>query len=526
MSVQHPPIGTSTSPTDDILPDLCGLTVQGVQDGFRSGAFTAESLAQACFRQIDAFNGHYNAVIFRNEAALADARAIDARRRAGEPLGPLAGVPVVIKDPMDMVGFPTTAGWSLLCSKTGGIDLFPATDAPVVARMRAAGAILLGKTNVPVLSASGTHADNSWAGPTLNVAMPSRAPGGSSAGTAAAVAAGMAVLGLAEETGGSIQNPASAQDLVGIKPTIGLVPNAGVVPLSGNRDVVGPIARCVHDAALCLDLLAGYSAEDPKTLAGVGKRPPLGYTAGLRSDALQGMRLGLYGPGWRDQPLSAEAQALYARAMQELQAQGAILVDDPFLGSGFAALRKITVDGSNFDARGMESVPYDLHKYLQRLGPAAALQTFDAFAAATASQAAFAPDGALGYLHHLPQFVACLQHPTTPPDLSEFIAVKARYLQIVDEVFTRHRLDGLVFPQMRQELPPALSGQTIQETTVGEINIAGMPAVTVPAGYYASGAPFGLLFVGRLWSEADLLAYAFAYETATRHRKRPALQAT
>ena len=366
------------STTEPLSIDLSTLTVEKVQEGFRTRAFTAESLAEACFRQIDQFNGHYNAVIFRNDAAaLADARAIDRRRAAGEPLGPLAGVPVVIKDPMDMVGFPTTAGWSLLCGKTGGVDLMPATDAPVVARLRAAGAILLGKTNVPVLSHTGTHADDSWAGPTLNVAMPSRVPGGSSAGTAAAVGAGMAVLGLAEETGGSIQNPASAQDLVGIKPTIGLVPNAGVMPLSANRDVVGPIARCVRDAALCLDVLAGYTAEDPKTLAGVGKPPARGYTAGLRSDALKGARLGLYGAGWRPQALSPETQALYARAMDELKAQGAVLVDDPFLGSGFAALRQPTAPLPNFDARGMESVPYDLQKYLERLGPDAALKSFD-----------------------------------------------------------------------------------------------------------------------------------------------------
>jgi amidase len=353
--------------------------------------------------------------------------------------------------------------------------------------------------------------------------MPSRVPGGSSAGTAAAVSASMAVLGLAEETGGSIQNPASAQDLVGIKPTIGLVPNAGVVPLSANRDVVGPIARCVRDAALCLDVLAGYTAEDPKTLAGVGKKPPLGYTAKLRKEALKGVRLGLYGPGWRDQPLSAETQKLYERAAEELKAQGAVLVDDPFHGSGFAALRKPTVPSSNFDARGMESLPYDLQKYLERLGPNAALKSFSAFAEATASESAFGPDGVLGYMHRLPQFVASLQSPTTPPDLSDFIAVKERYLQIIEEVFTRERLDGLVFPQMREELPVVRTGQTIQETTVGEINIAGMPAVTMPAGYYASGAPFGLLFVGRLWSEADLLAYAYAYESATQHRKIPYL---
>ena len=523
MSANEPTPGAAAAAAASI--DLTSLTIETVQEGFTSGAFTAESLARACLQQIEAYNARYNAIIFMNDAALDDARAIDRRRQAGEALGPLAGVPVVIKDPMDMVGFPTTAGWSLLYSRTGGVDLMPGTDSPVVARMRAAGAVMLGKTNVPVLSHTGTHADDSWAGPTLNVAMPARVPGGSSAGTAAAVGAAMAVLGLAEETGGSIQNPASAQDLVGLKPTIGLVPNAGVMPLSGNRDVVGPIARCVRDAALCLDVLAGYTAEDPKTLAGVGRKPVGGYASRLRPDALKGVRLGLYGPGWRAQPLSAGTQALYARAADELRAQGAVLVEDPFAGSGFAELRQPTPPLANFDARGLESVPYDLHQYLQRLGPDAAIKTFAEFAKATARESAFGPGGVLSFMHSLPQFVACLASPTTPPDLSEFIALKERYLQIVDDVFARHRLDGLVFPQMREELPAIHSGGTIQETTVGELNIAGMPAVTVPAGYHASGAPFGLLFVGKLWSEAELLAYAHAYEGATRHRKAPSLQA-
>ena len=507
--------------TSDI--DLTTLTIDSVQEGFRSGRFNAESLARACLAQIETWNARYNAVIFLNDEAVDDARAIDRRRQAGEALGPLAGVPVVVKDPMDMVGFPTTAGWALLHSKTGGVDLMPATDAPVVARMRAAGAIILGKTNVPILSHTGTHADDSWAGPTLNVVMPDRVPGGSSAGTATAVGASMAVLGLAEETGGSIQNPASAQDLVGIKPTIGLVPNAGVMPLSGNRDVVGPIARTVKDAALCLDVLAGYSAEDPKTLAGVGKKPVGGYTSKFGSRTLEGARIGLYGPGWRTQPLSGEANALYLRAADELKARGAVLIDDPFAGTGFADLRQPTPPLANFDARGMESVPYDLQKYLERLGPDAALTSFAEFAAATQSESAFGPKGVLSYLHNLPQFAAALKSPTVPPDLSDFIALKEAYLRIVDEVFERERLDALVFPQMREELPAVKTG-TIQETTVGELNIAGLPAVTVPAGYYASGAPFGLLFVGPLWSEAVLLALAHDYEQATQHRKPPRLR--
>jgi amidase len=504
--------------------DLTDLTVEQVQAGFASGAFTAETLARACLDRIAVYNPRYNAIIFLNPEALADARAIDKRRAAGEALGPLAGVPVVIKDPMDMVGFPTTAGWSLLHAKSGGVDLMPAVDSPVVARMRAAGAVMLGKTNVPVLSHSGTHANDSWAGPTLNAVMPDRAPGASSAGTATAVAAGMAVLGLAEETGGSIQNPASAQGLVGIKPSLGLVPNAGVIPLSGNRDVVGPIARCVWDAALCLDVLAGYSAEDPKTIAGVGQRPRGGYTTKLKRGALAGKRIGLHGPGWRDQPLAEETTRLYVRAQSELKAQGAILIADPFAGSGFAKLAAITA-GTTFDARGMESLPYDITRYLARLGPDAVLRNFADFVKATAAEDVFGQDGVLAYLHGLPQFVACLADPSRPPDLSAFMAAKEAYLNCFDEVFSRHGLDAVVFPQMHEEIPPLHGTQMIRETTVSEINIAGLPGVTVPAGYYASGAPFNLIIVGRLWSEADLLAYAYAYEQSTRHRRPPSLSA-
>lgn len=516
-----------TAPADDPvqgdpLQDLDQLTILGIRDGLRRGTFTAEALTRASIAQIERLNGTCNAIIFQNPDALDTARDVDRRLAAGEAVGPLAGVPVVVKDPMDMVGFPTTAGWRLLYSGTGGVDLMPATDSPVVARMRAADAIILGKTNVPVLSHTGSHANDSWAGPTRNMVIDDRVPGGSSAGTAAAIASCMCVVGLAEETGGSIQNPASAHGLVGIKPTIGLVPNAGVVPLSANRDVVGPIARTVTDAALCLDVLAGYSAEDPKTLASVGKIPAAGYAAGLSADGLRGKRTGLYGPGWRGQSLSEETAMLYRRAQSELEAAGATLIADPFAGTAFAELRQSTGPLANFDARGMESVAYDLGCYLQRLGPDAALKTFEEFAHATEAEDAFGPGGVLFFLHSLPDFRAAMEDPTRPPALPEFIALKASYLRIIDAVFAAHQLDALVFPQMRQELPPLHGTETIQETTVGELNIAGLPGVTVPAGYYASGAPFELIFLGTLWSEAALLSQAFAYEAATWHR-RPAV---
>lgn len=503
----------------DMLPSLGELTVASIREGLASGAFTAEAVTSAAIAQMQATNGTYNAVIFENDAALEVARDIDRRIAAGEKVGALAGVPIVVKDPMDMVGFPSTAGWRLLYSGAGGIDLMPERDSPVVARMRAADAVIIGKTNVPILSWTGTHANDSWAGPTINPAAPDRVPGGSSAGSAAAVAAHMAVIGLAEETGGSIQNPASAQDLVGIKPTIGLVPNAGVVPLSANRDVVGPVARTVTDAAECLTALAGFTTEDPKTLASVGKVPADGYAARLSAGGLQGKRLGLYGPGWRPDLLSDEAAGLYERAKRELAAAGAILVEDPFAGTDFAALRQITPGTPFFDGRGLESLPYDMTCYLRRLGSGAALKSWKDFVAATASENVLEKGAILGYLQELPDFAPCLADPDTPPALPAFTELKRRYLELLELVFAKHNLDGLVYPQMLNELPQLHSGEAIRETTVGELNIAGIPGVTVPAGHYASGAPFGLIFLGLQWSEAELLNQAYAYEQHTQHRK-------
>lgn len=499
--------------------ELETLTVATIAKGLSDGTFTAEELTIASLAQVAKLNDQYTAIVFENPDAIETAKAIDAKLAAGEVLGPLAGVPIVVKDPMDMKGFPTTAGWHLLYSKTGGVDLFPERDSPVVARMRAADAVILGKTNVPVLSHTGSHANDSWAGPTINVVLEDRLPGGSSAGTASAVACQMCVLGLAEETGGSIQNPASAHGLVGIKPTMGLVPNAGVVPLSGNRDVVGPIARNVHDAAICLDALAGWSAEDPKTLASVGNIPKDGYASLIDKDALRGKKLGLYGKGWRPDVLSDETIELYENTKIELENAGAILIDDPFAQTSFSSLREPTFPSKHFDGRGLESIAWDVNCYLQRLGPNAAIKTWDEFSEAVKSEDPFSEGGVLSFMDALPDFKKAMENPTEPPELPEFIALKAAYLSILADVFERFELDGLVYPQMCDELPALHSGSPILETTVGELNIAGIPAVTVPAGYYKSGAPFELIFLGLQWSEAELIAMAYAYEQSTMHRK-------
>jgi amidase len=243
----------------------------------------------------------------------------------------------------------------------------------------------------------------------------------------------------------------------------------------------------------------------------------------LRADALRGRRLGLYGPGWRDQSLSEETTQLYRRSATELERLGAVLIEDPFRDSGFAQLRRTSALGSDYDERGGESLPYDLQLYLEHLGPRAALRSFKAFAAATSSDDPFRPEGVLRDAASLPGFAHCRAEPLRAPDQSEFVALREEYLAIFRRVCEQARLDAVVFPQMREELPGIFAGVPIRETTVSEINIAGLPGINVPAGYYASGAPFSLIFVGDLWREAQLLAYAFAYECATQHRRPPLL---
>jgi aspartyl-tRNA(Asn)/glutamyl-tRNA(Gln) amidotransferase subunit A len=490
-------------------------TVHTLAAAIARGETTAEAVAEQSLARVAAEDGRLNAVITPNPDLLEDARRIDRRRAAGEAVGLLAGVPVLVKDTMDMAGLPTTGGWARLSARAGGIDLIPYRDSAVVARMRRAGALLLGKTNVPVMSASGTNANDSWAGPTLNAIAPDRAPGGSSTGSATGVAAGYAVIGLAEETGGSIQNPAAAQGLVGIKPTFALVPNSGVMPLANStRDVVGPVAMTVADAAIALDVLAGYASDDPKTVAGIGRRPPGGYAASLMPGALQGKRLGLYGPGWRrDAPLSHAAEALFAQACEGLRELGAELVPDPFAGSGFADIARF-FRAMPYDGRGEESVVYDFERYLAALGPESPIHSIDSLKRLTGADP-FDRSGPLRYLWEMEDFPALLADCRHPPDLSEFLAAREHYLRVFDAVMAAHRLDAMVMPQTRAEPPPLVSSDPILETAVSEINIAGLPGVTVPAGLYPSGVGFGLLFVGRLWSEGTLLSFAAEYEAIT-----------
>lgn len=487
-SPQVSPLGKSKGSLKGGL-DLLILTALEARDAMRARRLSAERLVSACLTQIATWEPHYNAMSWLNPLALEQARAIDRRRRRGEVLGALAGVPVVIKETMDHREAPSTLGWHRMSSSTGGVDFFPAQHAEVVQRLIAADAVIIGKGNVPAFSDDGTRAASSWAGPTYNAVTRSRAPGASSAGVATAVAAGFALLGVGEETGGSIQNPCGAQSLVGLTPSYGLVPARGVAPLAGStRDVVGPMARTVADAALLMDVLAPGSvpAQWSALVDGAG--------------SLAGLRLGLYGAGWRHDSMSAETQTLFVTAQQAIAQRGATLVQDPFAGSGFADL---ALPGEPYDFRGTESAAYDLDRYLRGLGLAGI-----AGLRARVGASPFEEGQPLHwYTQVLPLLQASLADPTQPIDLSEFTALRAAYRERFLSVMNTHQLDAMLLPQRLQELPGVADGVFIVESSVSALNIAGLPGLTLPAGEHASdGSPFGLILIGRPGTEAQLFA--------------------
>lgn len=504
--------------------DVTEMTVADVLDGYATGAFTAEELTRAFLARISRYERHYNAFVSMNPDALAIAQALDVAYAGSGPVGPLHGVPVVIKDNIDYGGLVTTAGWEGFSSATGGVDMIPDDDAAVVTRLREAGAIILGKTNLPDFAGHGTRTTSTVAGMTLNPYNTDKVPGGSSGGTATAVNASFAVLGLGTETGGSIQNPSSAQGLVGVKPTYGLVPIEGVVPLSGTYvDVVGPLARTVRDAALALDVLAGPTTEDLATFASDGHMPEGGYAATLDAGSLAGKRFGLVGTGWRTDflPLDSLTEVHYRRAVATLRGLGAEVVEDPFAGSGF-----VEAYGERTGVRSQGT--HDMFVYLQGLGPNAPFRTIEEWEMLSGREYTRGGGGGRGGNGRPP----VPARPSATEEGDAYQAWRYRVRNLFRSVLEENDLDGLFFPQSGTPNRPVVEDPARPEYTPNNwaeipsniINDLGVPTVTVPYSYFDDGTPFVLAFIGDMWSEADLLSYAFSLEQATGARRPPRLE--
>jgi len=498
--------------------DPVELTIEQIHEGFRTGAFTAEELTRASLERISRYERHYNAFISMNPDALEIARALDVEYAGDGPRGPLHGVPVVIKDNIDYGGLVTTAGFDGFSSRTGGVDMIPERDATVVKRLRDAGAIILGKTNLPDFAGHGTRTESSVAGITLNPYNVETVPGGSSGGTATAVNGSFAVLGLGTETGGSIQNPAGAQGLVGVKGTYGLTPIDGIVPLSGTYvDVVGPLARTVRDAAIALDVLAGPTTEDLATYAAVGRMPVSGYAAALVPDAVRGKRFGLVGPGWREQglPLHPDTEAMYREAVAVLERLGGTAVEDPFEGSGF---KELYGERSGVPSQSA----YDMHAYFKRLGPGApfdSVEEWEALSGRTLNRVR--RDGEL----------APPARPSATEEGDAYQAWRHEIRELFRKVLADNDLDALFFPQSGEPNRPVVEDperpdykpNNWAELPSNIINDIGLPVVTVPVGYYENGSPFVLALIGDTWTESELLSFAYTLEQETRARRAPEL---
>lgn len=517
-------VAQAPAPFDAGVLDVVEMTVEDVQEGYASGRFTAVQLTRAFLERIERHEPRYNAFISMNPSALVIAAALDVEYAVSGPRGPLHGVPIVIKDNIDYRGLVTTAGWEGFSSARGGIDMIPEDDAAVVERLRAAGAIILGKTNMPDFASDGTRTRSSVAGRTLNPYDTTRTPGGSSGGSATAVNASFAVLGIGTETGGSLQNPASAQGLVSLKPSFGLVPMEGVVPLNATYlDVVGPVARTVRDAALALDAMAGPTPEDLATYASAEHLPAGGYAAQLGLVSLSGKRFGLVGPGWRDDwlPLDTATERLYEQAVLTVRSLGAETVQDPFRGTRFVEL---------YEAR--PSVPsvraHDMLVYLQGLGERAAFHSIEEWERLAGRP--FRRDAR----DEQPAARSGARVPVRPGATEEGDAYQAwrqRLRELFRSVLREHRLDALLFPQAAAPAPnlvedparPTFEPNNWPEIPSNIVNDLGVPVVTLPYAYYADGMPFVLALIGDTWSEADLLAYAHELEQATRARVPPVL---
>lgn len=511
--------------------DVVELTAGKVQEGFAEGRYTAVQLTEVFLHRIQSFEERYNAIVSLNPHARETARLLDEERIRRGPRGPLHGVPLVIKDNIDFGGQVTTAGYSGFSSTTGGVDMIPDDDAAVVERLRAAGAIILAKTNLPDFAGHGTRTISTVAGTTLNPYNVTKAPGGSSGGTATAVNASFAVAGLGTETGGSIQNPAGAQALVGVKPTFGLVPLEGVVPMSGMVDVVGPMARTVTDAAILLDVIAGPTPEDPKTTVSRGHLPPGGFAEGLTETALEGKRFGLVGEGWRTSflPLAPETEALYQEAIQALVAQGAQVVADPFAGSGF-------IEAYGARRRARSGAGDDMAVYLEGLGEGASFNSVEEWEELAGRPfrgrgGRTRPGAEMDSLRALRSSRSEESPPQEEP--LTFQEWREDIQALFRRVLQEHELDGLFFPQAGAPIPdlvedpqrPDYNPNNHPELPSNIINDMGLPLVTLPFSYYEDGTPFVLAFFGDVWTEAGLLAFAYDLEQATQGRIAPELSA-
>jgi len=473
-------------------------TIDSINQAFDAGILDSRQLVQLYLNRINAYDDsgpRINSIISINLDALSIATALDIERRTTGPRSPLHGIPVILKDNYDTFDMPTSAG------ALAFQNFIPTTDAFQVAKLRDAGAIILAKANLSEFAFSGSTSISSFGGTTVNPYDPLRSPAGSSGGTGAAIAANFGVIGLGTDTGGSIRNPSSFNGLVGVRPTIGLSSRSGIVPLALSQDVGGPMTRTVRDAAITLDFTVGFDANDPITALS-NANIPASYTTNLTPNGLQGIRIGVVRDlfGVNTNPDFATVNGIIDTAIARMTGLGATFtnVTIPNLSAILASPSL-----SAFEFRD------NLNSYLASQ-PNAPYQTLTEIIASG---------------QFLPSNLNTLNTRNNVGDL----ATNLTYQDIITNrpTFVRDSLlqamtgfDALLYPTTIA--PPRLNTQGQQTGSSNRLSaFSGFPAVTLPAGFTGNGLPVGMEFLGRAFSEASLLQFAYAYETAFNVRSAP-----
>jgi amidase len=465
-----------------------------LQAAMARGDATAVGLVDAYLARIAAFDQAgptLNSIIQLNPEARAQAAQLDQERARGQVRGPLHGIPILLKDNYNTRDLPTTGASIALRG------VIPPQDATVVRRLRDAGAVILGKTNLHEF-AYGYLTISSLGGQTLNPYDPTRVPGGSSGGTGAAIAASLATLGYGSDTCGSIRIPAAFNALFGLRPTKGLTSIAGIMPLAHTQDVVGPLARTVTDLAIGLDAILGdVDPADPATRIMAGRSLPR-FQEALRADALTGVRIGILTNYFGEAPEDREVGELVERALRGLARQGAVVVDVA-LPELDALLAGTSVIAAEFK--------FDIDDYLAAV-PAAPVRSLDeivqrelhhpAIAASLRTSNAATSREADGYLR----------------SLERQIAAREAVIRFMDA----ERLDALAYPASRR--PPAAVGEPQRGVNCQLSAATGLPALAAPAGY-VDGLPIAFELLGRPLDDARLVGLAFAYERASQPRRSP-----
>ncbi|TDQ18809.1 Asp-tRNA(Asn)/Glu-tRNA(Gln) amidotransferase A subunit family amidase [Algoriphagus boseongensis] len=485
----------------DVL-DLESLSIAEIHAKYSSGDLTAVELVEAYLARIDSVNPQINALTVINPKALEIAKALDEEFKSTGKFRPLHGIPMIVKDNINTLGLPTTAGSLALT------DFYPEEDAFVIKKLEEAGAIVLAKSNMAEWAFSPMHSESSTAGITRNPYNLDFVPAGSSGGTGAGVAANLGTIGLGTDTGNSIRGPSSHNALVGFRSTLGLISREGIVPLYLRNDVVGPMCKTVEDATRVLQVMVGIDPNDPLTSYSEGKTET-DYLQYLDKNGLKGARIGVFRTLSERDPDSG-ISVLFNQALKDLEGLGAVVID--------------SVAVPNFEELAKDqwcpTFKTDLEDFLQTYVKRDTMKTYEDMLRIGSKS-----EYTRTRLETLGKNTLRRGNPEIPCGNAYEDVRRIALREAIERTMDSLQLDALIYPSWNNR--PARIDRFEEEYKGDNSQIisphSGQPAFTVPMGFTEGNLPAGLQFLGRMYAEPTLIKLTYSYELGTKHRKAPKL---